>query len=198
MAINRQKKPQFDCPNKYVIDRNGQPVDVQNAREEREWREWVDNRFIHVISPNVYRTLRESLRTFNWFSKFGDWEHNFPFFERHLAIYVGAFMMYIIAKRLKKRHHIVDARQSLFDACDEWMNAIGRDRQFLGGQSPNLADLAMYGAMTAFTGCDAFDELRAHKPEMAAWFDQMRALVEMHAGADELAQRLDARQRSMR
>ncbi len=56
---------------------------------------------------------------------------------------------------------------------------------------------AMYGAMTAFAGCDAFAELREHKPEMAKWFDQMCTLVETHAGANEFAQRLEARHRSI-
>ncbi len=46
-------------------------------REEREWREWVDNHFIHLISPNVYRTWSESLETFRYFDKAGDWERVF-------------------------------------------------------------------------------------------------------------------------
>ena len=34
-----------------------------------------------------------------------------------------------------------DVRQSLYDCCDEWMEAIGEHREFLGGDSPNLGDL---------------------------------------------------------
>ena len=33
-----------------------------------------------------------------------------------------------------------DVRQSLYDACTEWGNALG-NRRFLGGEKPNLADL---------------------------------------------------------
>lgn len=36
--------------------------------EERKWRRWVDEVFVHVLSPNVYRTIDESYRTFRWFS----------------------------------------------------------------------------------------------------------------------------------
>jgi hypothetical protein len=72
-------------------------------REEREWREWVDNHFIHLISPNVYRTWNEALDTFYFFNQIGEWERNFPTWERYLAIYVGAAAMYLISKRLKKR-----------------------------------------------------------------------------------------------
>uniref|UniRef100_A0A915JJ14 Glutathione S-transferase n=1 Tax=Romanomermis culicivorax TaxID=13658 RepID=A0A915JJ14_ROMCU len=33
------------------------------------------------------------------------------------------------------------------------MDAIGPHRKFMGGDSPNLADLAVYGAITSFEGC---------------------------------------------
>lgn len=72
-------------------------------REEREWREWVDSHFIHLISPNVYRTWSESLETFRWFEQVGEWRANFPTWERVLAVYVGAAAMFAISKRLKKR-----------------------------------------------------------------------------------------------
>ena len=34
-----------------------------------------------------------------------------------------------------------DARESLYDCCNQWVEAVGRDRQFMGGATPNLADL---------------------------------------------------------
>ncbi len=34
-----------------------------------------------------------------------------------------------------------DVRQSLYDCCDEWITAIGEHRPFMGGDTPNLADL---------------------------------------------------------
>lgn len=73
------------------------------TRLEREWRSWVDKKFVHVISPNCYRTLSEAIETFNWFDKAGNWEKEFNNFERSMMIYIGAFVMFIIAKRLKKK-----------------------------------------------------------------------------------------------
>lgn len=37
--------------------------------EERNWRKWADEVLVHTLSPNVYRTIDESYRTFNWFSE---------------------------------------------------------------------------------------------------------------------------------
>ena len=39
------------------------------CREERKWREWADQTFVHVLSPNIYRTPAESLQAFKYFSK---------------------------------------------------------------------------------------------------------------------------------
>ncbi|KAK5968376.1 Prostaglandin E synthase 2 [Trichostrongylus colubriformis] len=133
------------CPNKYfIMNEDLKAADLASEREERKWREWVDDHFIHLISPNIYRNLAESFETFEWFSKYGEWNDNFSTWSRLLAKYMGAFIMWIIAKRLKKRHNITDERQALKNAFDEWMNAIGSNRTFLGGDKPNLADLVGY------------------------------------------------------
>jgi len=34
-----------------------------------------------------------------------------------------------------------DTRQAMYNYINEWMKAIGKDRKFLGGDKPNLADL---------------------------------------------------------
>ncbi len=60
------------------------------------------------FSPNVYRTPKEALQAFEWFDKAGDWDQHFSSWERYLVIYLGAFVMWIIGKRLKKRHNLKD------------------------------------------------------------------------------------------
>ena len=98
----------------------------------------MDNKLVHVLSPNIYRTPSESLQAFNYISKVG----NFNIFERALAKYLGAFGMYFIAKLLKKKYQLdSDVRTSLYRYCKKWCKAIGKDRQFMGGKQPNLADL---------------------------------------------------------
>ena len=34
-----------------------------------------------------------------------------------------------------------DVRQAMYNYVNEWMKAIGKNRKFLGGDKPNLADL---------------------------------------------------------
>jgi len=197
--IDAKGKETIDCQNKYFVmfqEQLKNDLAIENKREERQWREWVDTHFVHMISPNVYRTMGESLETFRWFSDVGDWNRNFPVWERYLAVYCGALAMYLIGKRLKKRHDIHDERASLFHACDTWIKAIGPDRKFMGGNEPNLADLALYGAINSFVGCRAFEEMRENT-KIGDWFDRVHEAVVAHSGSRELAKSLAHRQKSV-
>lgn len=128
-------------------------------REERKWRQWTDEHFVHVITPNVYRTHAEALQTFKWFSEAGEWEENFPNWERHLVVYTGATAMYLISKRLKKRHNLSDdLRGQMYAECRKWVQSI-KNGPFHGGKTPDLADLAVFGILNAIEGCQAFTDL---------------------------------------
>lgn len=76
-------------------------------------------------------------------------------------VYVGATAMYFIGKRLKKRHNLrEDVRQDIYEACNAWTNELNnRKTKFLGGTKPNLADLALFGAMSSMEGCQAFADI---------------------------------------
>uniref|UniRef100_UPI00358DDA03 prostaglandin E synthase 2-like isoform X2 n=1 Tax=Myxine glutinosa TaxID=7769 RepID=UPI00358DDA03 len=88
--------------NKYHVMRAEGPVLPDDViKTEVEWRKWVDDHLVHLIAPNVYRTPKEALASFDYIvreGKFGRW-------EGLVAKYVGAAAMYLISKRLKKRHH---------------------------------------------------------------------------------------------
>jgi hypothetical protein len=102
----------------------------------------VDGRFVHVLTPNIYRTLAEALQTFDYITKTG----NFGFVDREVARWSGVAIMvrvhasgapcdgtqsrcapradprplrrpqYTLSKmKLKKRHNIVDERKSLYE-----------------------------------------------------------------------------------
>lgn len=68
-------------------------------REEMKWRKWADDWLVHLISPNVYRTPREALASFNYIVH----EGKFGTVEGFFAKYVGAVAMFFISKRLKSR-----------------------------------------------------------------------------------------------
>ncbi|VDK73485.1 unnamed protein product [Litomosoides sigmodontis] len=156
-------------------------MEQESARKEEEWRKWVDEHFIPLIVPNVYRSWNECTEIFRWFGEAGQWDKLVPAWERYATIYLGSIAMYFISKKLRKKYDGADVRELLINACNQWMSAVGSS-SFLGGQKPTLADLALYGAINSFLGSSTFNEL-CDKTEIKAWFERMREAVDSKAGA---------------
>lgn len=131
----------------------------------------------------MYRTKEEALQAFNWFSDVGEWETNFPPWERNLIIYVGATAMWLIGKRLKKKYNLKDdVRESLYDECNYWVKAVNaKGTTFMGGHQPNLADLAVFGVLSSIEGCTAFKDLM-EKSRINNWYSSMKEAVNNHQG----------------
>ncbi|XP_045324178.1 prostaglandin E synthase 2 isoform X2 [Leopardus geoffroyi] len=163
-AVNDQGKEVTEFCNKYWLmldEKEAQRMyGGKEARtEEMKWRQWADDWLVHLISPNVYRTPAEALASFDYIVR----EGKFGTVEGAVAKYMGAAAMYLISKRLKSRHHLQDdVREDLYEAANKWVAAVGKDRPFMGGQQPNLADLAVYGVLRVMEGLEAFDDLMRH------------------------------------
>jgi len=178
-------KEKIDIQNKYFLMYNNAEVSrtKEDIVEERRWRRWADDVLVHTLSPNVYRSPSEALAAFQWFDEVGNWPELFKAWERYLVIYAGAAVMYIIGKRLKKRHNLKDdVRESLYDECNVWMKALKKKGTvFMGGASPNLADLAVFGVLSAIEGCQAFQDAR-ERTSIGTWFDLMKETAAKRSG----------------
>jgi len=178
-STNSRGKPCKDIMNKYHVmygENTPASYDKTKAISEAKWRAWADDHFVHVISPNIYQTMTQSLGSFQWFSKAGGWEM-WATWERYLAIYVGAIAMYFLGKVLKKRHNLdEDVRISLYRDCETWMSEVSSHGIFRGGSSPDLADLAVYGMMSAMEGCEAFTDALNHT-NIGTWYYNMKDVV---------------------
>ncbi|KAK5640483.1 hypothetical protein RI129_011294 [Pyrocoelia pectoralis] len=176
----------YEIMNRYflMLDKT---VNTKEIEEERKWRKWADDVLVHTLSPNVYRTFAESLQSFNWFSEVGEWEKNFPAWERYFIIHVGALAMWIIGKRLKMRHNLKeDVRISLYDECNFFAKAVKeKGTPFIGGQRPNLADLAVYGILNSIEGCAAFQDVLDNS-KIKTWYFTMKTAVSQHQGGQLL------------
>ncbi|XP_065205169.1 prostaglandin E synthase 2 [Planococcus citri] len=174
----------IEIMNKYfVMDGQRTEKALERDKDERKWRKWADDVLVHMLSPNVYRTTDEALQAFNWFSEVGEWDKLFSGIERAFVIYVGAFVMWMIGKKLQKKYHLKeDVRQSLYDECNKLMKELEtRGTPFLGGQEPNLADLAIYGILSSIEGCLAFREL-LENTNIGSWFFKMKDAAQKHDG----------------
>lgn len=173
-----------DTLNKYFL-MTGEANDKQREAVERErkWRSWVDSHLVHMISPNVYRSGREALQTFEWFSETGEWDKHFPAWERNMMVYVGATAMWGISKLLKKRYHLTDdVRSHIYAACNELTKELEQQKTpFLGGKKPDLADVSAFGVLNSMEGCDAWKDCLANT-NIGPWFNAMKELVHQNRG----------------
>lgn len=177
-------KPVFEYQNVHrLMYGEGKTKKEQDAIvEEFKWRKWVDAIYVHDLSPNLYRTVGEAFDAFKYLTSVG----NFSTFERIAAQYFGAVAMYFVGKRVKKRHNLDDdVRLSLYEDTNSFMKAIGKKRKFMGGDKPNLAELNLYGVLTAIEGSQAFYDLLANT-NVGPWFKRMKQLVNSHVGAQDL------------
>ena len=71
----------------------------------------------------------------------------------------------MIGKRLKKRHNLLeDTRQSLYQEVTYYLKAIeAKGTRFMGGEEPNLADLAVFGCLSSIDGIDLITNSRLTK-----------------------------------
>lgn len=147
-------------------------------REEAKWRRWVDECFVHTLSPNIYRTMTESLQAMEYITSVG----NFTDREQTIIYYTGALAMYVIGKRVKTKHHLKkDVRQSLYEEANRWLHNVGK-KHYMGGKQPNLADLNMYGVISAIEGLDAFNDLMMNT-NIGPWYKRMKKQVSSHRGS---------------
>uniref|UniRef100_K7GHQ3 Prostaglandin E synthase 2 n=1 Tax=Pelodiscus sinensis TaxID=13735 RepID=K7GHQ3_PELSI len=177
-SVNEKGKEVMEYGNKYWLmldDMETQHMyPIKEARvEEMKWREWADNWLVHLISPNVYRTPREALASFDYIVR----EGKFGTMEGFFAKYMGAIAMFFISKRLKTRHHLQDnVREDLYKAANDWVKAVGKHRPFMGGSQPNLADLAVYGVLRVMEGLEAYDDMMNHTM-IQPWYHRMEKAI---------------------
>ncbi len=157
----------------FVGGRGGRGAAREPSETEARMRRWVDERFVRVVTVNIYETVGESFQTFDYITT--ECESWGPV-ERHGARVVGAGLMYFIAKRMKTKYNLGESRAELFACCDEFDKALAGRRFLAGDKAPGNADLCVFGVLRAVVGTDSFREVMVHG-KMKPWFLAMEAAV---------------------
>jgi hypothetical protein len=85
------------------------------------------------------------------------------------------------------RHNLKDnVRISLYDACNHWMKSMAKQgTKFMGGETPDLSDLAVYGVLSSIEGCITFQDVLQHT-SIGTWYYSMKENVQSHAGCSAM------------
>jgi len=177
------KSPTTDFMNVRMVMRDEQaPEDMpsnKEMRKEERWRQWVQDKLLHTIAPNLYRNYSESIASTKHFigisPKFGGtWTGT-------TINYVGGPAMYHIGQIIVKRHKDIltskDPRGDLYKYCDEWVASLPNKNGFMSGKAePNLADLEAFGTLAMLEGTPVFPDMIANT-KISKWYNLMRKTI---------------------
>lgn len=156
--------------------------DMDKAKNEQDWRIWADQKLVHMIAPNVYRTFSEALDSFKIITAKGNFgsDHWWGAFYKVCAEFFGATFMVNLSKRLKKKYGLDEnVRHSLYVAVNDWLKELD-GAKFHGGDSPDLADLAVYGTLKSMEDMEAFLDMLQYT-KIGPWYGRMQKLCEKNS-----------------
>jgi microsomal prostaglandin-E synthase 2 len=151
-----------EFPNTPVFEREPQKQD-----EEARWLEWSE-KYVKGLPTAIYDTLPNALGSFNYITKVG----KFNFFEKITIKYTGAFVMTLVAKKIRTREGITDPGAFLREKASEWAKGL-RGRSFMGGERPNAADVAVFGITRSVLGLRAGKVLEENDV-FSSWISRMK------------------------
>lgn len=143
-----------------------------NSPEMVKWLEYADKELAVLLFPNITRSFSESFEAFGYISDVPTFSAGSKAANR-LA---GSVAMWLANGKLKKKYNITDERRQLLETVGRWTSAVG-DGPFLKGASPSIADVAVYGVLSAIRGLAAHTELIESCPALAAWNTHMRTAL---------------------
>ncbi len=138
--------------------------------KENDWLTWSE-KLVKGLPTVIYGSISESLKSFNYITKVG----KFSWIEKMTIKYSGAFIMTLVAKKIRKRENIQNPDLFLRQKTREWTDGLS-GRHFMGGDSPNGADLAVYGITQSVAGLKA-GELFKENQTYADWMRRMEATL---------------------
>ncbi|GAX78327.1 hypothetical protein CEUSTIGMA_g5769.t1 [Chlamydomonas eustigma] len=155
-------------PSKKPVGQSGISIE-----EEVKWRKWVDEKFVKILTANIYRSWSESWDTFKYITEQTNWSWG----TRELARSSGAILMWQVGKRMPAKYGIEgDLREALYRTCNELVDEVGLKRPFLGGSTPNMADLAVYGVLKAVEKTPTFLDAMHHS-RIEPWYIRMTEVI---------------------
>lgn len=138
--------------------------------EEEKWLKWADEVLVRALPPLIYKNLPDAVKAFDYITK----EGKFSWFQQRTIKYSGALVMTLVAKKSAKSQGIKDPQRHLHQCLEKWSQALGT-REFLGGDKPNGADLAVFGILKSVEAMPAFLMVQNHT-RLFDWYQRVEGV----------------------
>lgn len=152
-----------------IIRRVAALLEKPDGSADNEWGEWVDSTLVKTLPPNIYRTPGEALQIAGMVGESG----KFDFVAALVAKFFGGAAMFFVAKGMAKKAGIAEGREreALYESCGKWTGALG-DKAFMGGETPSMADLEVFGVLSSIKGTDTHADMLANTA-IGPWYGRM-------------------------
>lgn len=80
---------------------------------------------------------------------------------------------------LAEKRNITDERVALFDALDNFNDALKGEFLDSSAAKPHLGDLTIYGVLRGLKGLPIMHTIHESYPTIASWYQRMESLVEV-------------------
>ena len=150
---------------------NDSKLSVGDSERQKLWLKWVDEKLSKATIPILYGSIGSALSSTRTVSKL----EKFGFLSRHIYAWTGFPIMWgIIAKtRVKKDGR--KPKQLWHDLLDELINEFN-GKQFFGGDSPSIVDIAAFGIVRSISPFKQFKHIESHKSGMN-WYNAVKSTL---------------------
>jgi len=146
-------------------------VSGDDPKKEQKWLEWSEG-LVQGLPTVIYDSFGNSIKAFSYIKNTG----NFNWFQRVKIQYLGAFVMTLVSKKIKKKQGIENPMEFLKQKVSEWVEGLeGKD--YSGGAKPNMADLGVYGIVRSVAELNAGPIFRENG-SFSGWMDRMKEQTE--------------------
>ena len=160
-----------------VLDQNQSNRDVE---DQEKWRTWAREKLVRYMVLNTNRTLSEA----NLGYKYVDNIPTFSSFDRLTLKALGGMIMYLVANNVTNKklqtlgYDGKDPRAALYTEVNSWVGDGVKDRDFHGGNRPDLADFDVYGIISSQKFLPVYQDLLDNaNPHFSAWVRNMDNVV---------------------
>eukprot|EP00471_Norrisiella_sphaerica_P005243 CAMPEP_0184490130 /NCGR_PEP_ID=MMETSP0113_2-20130426/17196_1 /TAXON_ID=91329 /ORGANISM="Norrisiella sphaerica, Strain BC52" /LENGTH=250 /DNA_ID=CAMNT_0026873889 /DNA_START=194 /DNA_END=946 /DNA_ORIENTATION=- len=145
--------------------------DQANDDSVSQWSDWLDQKLVKTLPPNIYRTPSEALQATGTIAKTG----NYDIWQKISSEYLGAAAMFFISKKMRDKYGIEKGkeREALYTEVNRWVEGLD-GKPFMGGDRPNMADLEVFGVLESVAGMDASKDMLANT-QIKEWYNRMKA-----------------------
>eukprot|EP00968_Pinguiococcus_pyrenoidosus_P024014 scaffold4195_cov250-Pinguiococcus_pyrenoidosus.AAC.6 len=190
------------------------------SEDAQAWTTFADKELAVLLFPNMTRSFNESYQAFSYvnavptFSYFlmmttnsgafvgsGELILSPPSGSEHAVdkvsnLALGSTAMWLAQGKLKKKYNIDNEREALFSAVRKFEAAI-EGSTFLGGASPHMGDIAVFGVLRAIKDTQAFRDV-LEQTKVGPWYERMAdVLPRVHERAEVVRPRHHGHLRSV-